>query len=281
MAGTVRKILIVTPLRGDLSASYLNTLFRVMGWRVPGVSFGYAFIGATSVQWARDEGVQMARDKECDEIIFWDKDLEPSLWDWQRIVQHDSLDIVCSLYAKREPLTTWHATFVEGKEADADGVTEVHQAAVGFCKIKMSVFDKLRAKYPERAYTINNAGMEPRVLHEYFPMERVGPNTAEGKLNRIKEICEPAIKLGLSVFEKEAASRWWKISNIVFEDDFSKTAMHGEDYGFCRLAREVGIPIHLDIKLVIPHTGECQFPIPTQMLEQMAAEEWRNAEISK
>lgn len=273
----MRKILIATPLRGDLPAAYLNTLFRVMGSRTPGISFGYAFIGATSVQWARDEAVQMARDKQCTEIIFWDKDLEPSIEHWQRLVSHETQEIVCSLYAKRDPLTHWHATFIDGKEPDMNGIVEVHQAAVGFSKIKMSAFDNLRTAYPDRAYTINNAGMPPQKLHEYFPMERVGFNTDSGKIQRIKALLKP----GAVIPDHITNFLISEIVSVLQDSDYSSNQMHGEDYSFCRLARAAGIPIHVDTQLIIPHTGECRFPIPTALLEEMAKEEWRKEVVSQ
>ncbi len=262
----MRKILLATPLRGELSATYLNILFSVMGRRFAGVSMGHAMIGATAVQWARDEAVQMARDKGCTEIIFWDKDLEPQPEHWERMIANTTHDVLCSLYAKRDPMTHWHATFIEEKGVGEDGIAEVFQSAIGFSRIKMSVFDRLRDKYPERQYTVNNAGDAPLKLFEYFPMERVGPNTAEGKLARIREIVETIATEELTPYE---------ILKVLDDTDYSQNAMHGEDYGFCRLCRRAGIPIHLDTKMLVQHNGECRFPLPTEQLRDMLKEEWR------
>lgn len=266
----MRKILICTPLRGDLPATYLNTLFRVMMSRVPGISLAYAFIGGAAVQWARDEAVQMARDRNCTELIFWDKDLEPTAEDWVRLLSHEKHDLVCALYAKRDVLTYWHATFQDDKEPDINGICQVFQSAIGFSKIKMSVFDKILANTPERVYTINNAGDPPRKLHEYFPMERVGPNTAAGKLARIDKLLDGS--RGVDILYDD-------IIGIIEDSNYTANAMQGEDYSFCRLATQAGVPILLDTQLMVAHNGDCRFPIRTEILEAALAEEWRKTAL--
>jgi hypothetical protein len=266
----MRKILICTPLRGGLSATYLDMAIKLILSRIPNVSIALSTIGVPAVQWARDECVQMARDRGCGEIVFWDADIEPTPEDWVRLLSNDTTEILCGLYAKRGIPTHWHATFMDGKEPDANGLCEVFQCAIGFSKIRMTAFDKMRDRSPERAYIVHHADETNRRLHEYFPMERFGPNTAAGKLKRIK-----------SLFEEEGYQSYDPLNDTILEiltdSDYSTNQMHGEDYSFCRLAKEAGIPITLDTRLIVGHRGECVFPVATEVLEKELAAEWRKS----
>jgi len=50
-----------------------------------------------------------------------------------------------------------------------------------------------------------------------------------------------------------------------------------EDYGFCRLCAESGIPVYVDTKLIVQHEASIKLPIPDEQLKKMLAEAWRRA----
>lgn len=264
-----RRILIATPLKGEIPPEYFKLLFDTLHSRIPECAFGYTFIGGTSIQWARDEAAFYA--SKYDEILWLDKDLTPTPAQVARLCSFNE-DVVCSMYPKRDPKTVWHVTGMQGEEPRADGLMRVTQSAIGFSKIKTSVFAKLREESPERAYTLANGGEEPRRMHELFPMGIVGKNTAAGKLKRIREAIESSPTVSA---QDNRLISYDLIASIMNDSDYSDNQMLGEDYYFCRLCREAGIPIYVDTQSIIPHTGEIQFPIATELLAEMMAEEWR------
>jgi len=256
----MRKILVATPLKGEIPPEYMRTLIALLGAKLPDTKFIYAFLGGCTVQWARDELVQTAIRNGCTEVLFWDKDLEPTLEHGLRLLSHD-VDVVCGLYSKRHLNTHWH---VHGdpssKESRADGLMKVLKVAIGFSKIKISVFAKLARHYPERVYWKHDGGEEPVTLHEFFPMGIVGPNSYRGKLERIRTAARG----------DDAGSALTVIST---------NQIRGEDFYFRELCEEAGIPLYLDPNLIIPHDGNIRFPIPTPQLLAMINEPWRADEL--
>lgn len=267
----MRKILIATPLKGDLPPEYIRTLISILSAKLPDTKFIYAFLGGTTVQWARDELVSVAVKYQCTHILFWDKDLEADLQHALRLMSHD-VDVVSALYTKRHLSTVFH---VHGDpkyqdEQRADGLMRVLKVAIGFSLIKVSVFERMRAFFPERIYYKCDAGEEPVILHEFFPMGIIGKNSNDGKLRRIREVMRTA---GNPVDASE------DIDEILKDTDYSENQIRGEDFYFCELALEAGIELYVDPTLIIPHKGEVTFPIPTKQLNDMVREPWRQDEV--
>lgn len=271
----MRKILIATPLKGDVPPEYFNFLFRLLAQKIPDCKFLYSFIGGTTVQWARDECVAIARAQGCNEILWLDKDLEPTVEQALRLLSHDE-PIVCSLYSKRHLNTHWHVHGKQGAPERADDLMQVIKCAIGFSKMKMEAFDSLRSKFPERQYWKHDGGEEPMNLHEYFPMGIVGSNSSEGKLRRIRSAFP---KGSIAGSDAEAFGFLASLKEILNDIDYSGNQIRGEDFYFCDMCVEAGVPIYVDSQLIIPHSGEIQFPIPTQQLMTMLKEPWRADEV--
>jgi hypothetical protein len=267
----MRKILIATPLKGEIPPEYVRTLISILSSKVPDTKFIYAFLGGTTVQWARDELVSVAVKYQCTHILFWDKDLEAGLEHALRLMSHD-VDAVSALYTKRHLSTVFH---VHGDpkyqdEQRADGLMRVLKVAIGFSLIKVSVFERMRAFFPERIYYKCDAGEEPVILHEFFPMGIIGKNSNDGKLRRIRAVFEPK-DVPVDVVSAVQA--------ILKDTDYSENQIRGEDFYFCELALEAGIELYVDPALIIPHKGEVTFPIPTKQLNDMVREPWRQDEV--
>ncbi len=265
---TMRKILIATPLKGEVPPEYMRTLIALLMAKIPDTKFVYAFLGGCTVQWARDELALTAIKSDCTDLIFWDKDLEPTYDQLLRLISHDE-DIVCGLYSKRHLNTHWH---VHGdpnnKEERPDGLIRVVKVAIGFSKIKVSALQRLKAFFPERQYWKHDGGEEPISLHEFFPMGVVGKNSNDGKLRRIK-----------AVVTANQPDAYEQIKSVVAETDYSENQIRGEDFYFCELCQEAGIKMYLDTHLIIPHDGNVRFPIPTPHLIRMLNEPWRADEL--
>lgn len=264
------RVLIVTPLKGGISANFSNTLTNLLTSTVPGFYFGHQFIMGNCVMGARDWAAFYMEKDKWDGLIFWDSDLLPTPADFVRLLSH-GLDFVCGAYCKREVETNWHF-FPVTPETDIleSGLWQMKQAAIGFSYISKAVFDKIRARHPECAYYNQEQGVDKVSLHQFFPWQIVGPNSDLGKIERIKEYLRGQMERA-----HNSAEMLTEISRILDDTDYSQNFMQGEDYGFCRLAREVDVPIWLDTKLVVPHRGECDFPIAHEDVVRMTTEPWR------
>lgn len=268
----MRQILIATPLKGDLPEEYFTAWVGLMARQLQNVKLGYSFISGTAIHSARDELVGYARRLNYDEIVFWDKDIPATGETFARLLSHD-VPIVCCAYSKRKKKTAWHFKMIPGEEPNAAGLLKVENCAIGYSKIKISVFEEIERRTPDRAYLMHESEDEtPRNLHQFFPHELRGPNTPEARLESIIAILEEAKGPYIHPEGLWAAIR---------SHHDTPSRMHGEDYSFCRIAREAGFDILLDTQMLMKHTGTCAFPIPTAELESMLQEPWRADELSK
>lgn len=268
----MRKILIATPLRGDLPPEYIRTLVSLLSAKLPETKFIYAFLGGCTVQWARDELAELAIKHGCTHVLFWDKDLEPTPEQAVKLLSHD-VDVVAALYTKRHVNTHWHV-FGDPRFKDderKDGLMRVMKVAIGFSLIKTSVFAKLKAHFPERQYYKRDGGEEPTTLHEYFPMGIVGNNSIDGKFRQIRSLIANTSKTDTEIRAE--------VYDIINAKDYSENQIRGEDFYFCELCLEAGVELYIDPTLMIPHNGEVRYPIPTPLLLQMLEEPWRQDEI--
>lgn len=274
------KVLVATPLKGDISPRYFRTALEVLGPENPHYHFTHVFMAGTCVFGARDQLACMAIEQGMDILLFWDADLRPTIPHFARLLalvqEHD---FVCMPYSKREHMTHWHFFPIKDADIRPDGLWEVEQAAIGFSAIKVERLKEIQAKYPERGYWNKEQGVDAKRFYQFFPWEVRGPNTAEGKIERIQKAL---VQLHQNTEDGENDERFSdlnvfseEIEMIINDSDFSQNKMIGEDYGFCRIYRSLGRKIWIDAKMVVTHTGECDFPIPSQDLVTMVGEEWR------
>lgn len=270
------RVLIGTPLKGEVTPAYAKTLVEMMSGELPGVEFGHLFMSGTCVFGARDRLAYEAEKGGFNKLIFWDADLKPTPADFVRLLSHDE-EFVCGAYGKREAQTHWHFfPFTEQEEILPSGLWRMNQAAIGFSVIDLAVFQRIRARYPEQTYKNKEQGADLIQLYQYFPWQIVGPNTPREKLARLKILLDGKLQHAFNATEMLR-----QIMEVVDGEDFSTNLMQGEDYGFCRLARETGTRIWLDSKLVIPHSGLCDFPIAHDDLIRMTTEPWRQEHWAK
>ncbi len=264
-----RRVLLCSPIQGLVSTAYMKFVLDVMTTQSPDIEFLYSTVEGGAVSTARTHLAHFAMEHECTELVFMDRDLKPELHQLGRLLSHD-VDIVCAQYAMRGLPTKFHGQELKGETVnEKTALQKMTFAPIGFAKIKTAVFYKLKEVFPEREHCYEELTSKHIGNHEFFPTGLVGPNTPEGKLDRIKGI--------LARRETPFMADLEDIFNVVKDSDYSDSHYYGEDYYFCLLAKKAGFDINLDTALIIPHAGEITFPIMNQDLNAMAKEEWRQA----
>ena len=256
-----KRILIGTPLKGEIPKSYFRTSLVLASAQIPNVKLDWVLLDGPAVQIARNEIAAYAIENNFDELIFWDKDVlaqrngtdvtDSAL---MRLIGHD-VDIVTSVYAARSLDTHWHISPLPGEEPNEEGLQKVERASIGFSKIKVSVLKKIAADNPDRVAMLIDPNRAPRSIPELFPMELTGRNTPAYRLKEIKNA----------------------LAECKSDDP---NAFLSEDYGFCKLARESGFDILMDSLMILGHETKVTVPIETPKLMEMLSEPWRKEELA-
>lgn len=261
----MRKILIATPVRGNLPPRYVETLMLLGASMPPDTQLGFSFVDGAPVNLARNQLVAYAVAEGFDEMIFIDADLLPTLPQYLRLLSHTELDFVVGLYPRRKFITQFHVHAIEGELPDANGMQRVRRASIGFSKIKVAAIRKIMADHPHLAATFNETGEPPKKVFNLFSFEIRGRNTAAGKLEQIIEFIDSQWTYCADPMES------LRHIEVMIKDssfkDYSDNALFGEDFGFCELAFESGISIHVDTGLLVQHSGEVTLPVSTADIE--------------
>jgi len=274
---TPKKILIATPLKGQIPTSYFQNSLKLAVEHLPGIKLDWCLLEGPAVHQARNELVAHARRNQFDELVFWDKDLlceqegkDVTSGAMIRLLSHN-VDMVCGIYGTRSLKTHWHGHLIADEKPDQDGLQKVSRSALGFSKIKMSVFKRIEERNPWRKGVLVDPNHPPHAMTEFFPMGLKGPDTPEARLNSILEALEQPAKS-----PEIMVQRIQRLATIPYDQP---NVFVSEDYWFCDLARSAGIDIHLDTNLVLSHLGTIAFPIETPELLEILSEPWRKDEI--
>jgi hypothetical protein len=281
----MQRILIASPVRGGVSPNYIKSLFSIMlskqnkllGGPFAPYEVDWAMTSGTSVAMARDELADMAIRRKFDRLVFWDIDLGSAdaamtVSMFYRLISHD-VDIVAGQYVGHNFLSQFHGATVENAELRPDGLMEMAQIPLGFSAIKVSALLKIKEKLPHFTYMLKETCMKEAKpdMFEFFPNGVVGPNSADGKLARIRD----SIKKWES---KEIRTNEELLNRIIFtvdDKDYSTNIMLGEDFYFCKLARDSGLKLHIDNNLIVPHDTGVKLPVKNQDILQALVEPWR------
>ncbi len=138
-----KRILIGTPLKGDIPKSYFRTSLQMVTAEIPDVKLDWILLDGPAVQIARNEIAHYAVEQKFDELIFWDKDVlaqrngeDVTASALMRLIGHDR-DIVTAVYSSRSLNTHWHVHPIKGEEPDEAGLQRVERASIGFSKINL------------------------------------------------------------------------------------------------------------------------------------------------
>lgn len=273
----MRKIFVSYPVKGQFSVQQTRNMIDISRTRFPDCELKLRILEGVPINQARSELVQNAYDEGCSEIVMIDADLGVGPKELGRILSHDE-DVVCALYCHRSLNCLWHVQPTNPpSEERPDGLLRVKQSAVGFSKIKLSVFDKLKVANPDRVGQLTERTGGNRLVWEFFPFELVGLNTPSSRLKEIIGLCENWHTK--SSFDSpdlvESVLRAAKTHYLA--DNYHVS----EDFNFCRLCSESGIPIFTDTQLIVQHKTEVDLPIPTAHLAELMREGWRQAELDQ
>lgn len=239
--------MLATPVKGGVEIPYLGGLVGTLK-HLHDADYVPAVCAATYVNVGRNDLVEQARREGCAEIIFIDSDMGWTDGDLLRLRSH-AVDIVAGCYPKRKaggPHWTFHPK--PGEKPNENGLIECNSVPAGFLRVKMKVFDQIQALTPRSLFKDHG---RDGVRCEFFPIGLVGPGTAEGRLRAILRRLSEDGCLGLGKSELMA---------IIGRNDLPDSVLEGEDYGFCRLAREVGFKIWADTAISLRHYGEIGYP---------------------
>jgi len=272
-----KRILIGTPLKGDIPKSYFRTSLQMATAQVPDVKLDWILLDGPAVQIARNEIAHYAVEQKFDELIFWDKDVlamrngeDVTGSALMRLISHDR-DIVTAVYSSRSLETHWHVHPIKGEEPDESGLQRVERASIGFCKIKVPVFKKIALANIDRAAMLVDPNKSPKLVPELFPMELRGRNTPQYRLQQIWA--------AMSEVKNDDALRARIERELTIRYDEPNSYI-SEDFGFCDLARAAGYDIWMDTLMVLGHQASVTVPIESGKLLEMLSEPWRKEELA-
>jgi len=280
----MKKILVFSPVRGCVPVNYMRGIIALLNSSLckgpnPEYHFECAWTSGTSVAMARCEGADLFMRRGDDELISWDIDLgipDPQILVsmFARLLSHD-VDIVGGAYVGHNFNSQWHgaATSPDAKMNER-GLLPMAQIPLGFSKVKRRVFEKIKKDNPHLEYVFRETQMEQAKpnMFEFYPNGVVGPNTGQGKVERIKEVLKD-----YKTCAANFADYLDRIHAIVHDNDYSKNVLMGEDFYFCKLARDSGFELFIDNNLLVPHKSEVLLPVKNQDLLKELLQEWRLA----
>lgn len=274
----MKKILLASPIRGGVSSHYVSCLMAAIlaNWQGR-YSIKWAATSGTSVALARDELADVFKRQNFDRLVFWDVDLVPEvptvfLSMLERLLSHD-VDIVAAQYVGHKFPGAFHGAVADdGAVPRADGLLPMAQIPLGFSAITKEAFAKIEAAHPYLRYQFRQTedkATRPNMF-EFFPTGIDGPCSGQGKVNRIRDV--------LKNYGKHAAnfSEYLEQIHVIVNDDrYESNILLGEDYFFCKLARDAGIPLYIDNNVIVPHLSHIRLPVANSALLASLGEEWR------
>lgn len=289
----MKKVLIASPVRGGCSPIYIKTLMAILFSKINRTAaqpdapyeFQWAATSGTSVAMARDELAHMAITCGFDKLVFWDIDLgaadsKVTVSMLARLLSHD-VPVVGAQYVGHNFSAQFHGAISENSQLRTDGLLEMAQIPLGFSVIDVKgALLKIKEAHPQRLYNVKQTQdiiVKPG-LFEFFPNGVVGPCSDAGKMERIKDALKRHnLENPLGDMERFGL----EVKTIVKDEDFQSTYMLGEDFYFCKLAREAGVPLYIDNNVIIPHDTNVRLPVTNELLLKALMEEWRWGDKTK
>lgn len=249
----MKKLLLASPLKLGARPTYLGALADTCQRGVPGWQIDSTFMSGPCAAFCRNELAHFAVSQNYDRILFVDEDL---VWSHEHVVSvlsHD-VPIVGGRYCvKQGGEPKWLYRPLVNTPLEEGGLIECEYLATGFMSISWEALRTIADNFPDRHFTRREDSEEliaPRF--EWFPQEIVGDGSPGSRLERVEEILEWA--------DGDAVTAVRAIRDAVERPHAPGTLM-GEDYNFCRLAREAGLSVFVDHALLLPHIGEASYPM--------------------
>ena len=272
-----RKILLATPVKGFTSPRYTLDLVRAMTTKIDGVTFDLSLLDGPAIQFARNIQAHELLRSRNDEIVFIDADVPFAREHLVRLCSHVE-PVVLGLYAARSLDTVWTTVGIKGEEPNGRGLMKVGQASLGFSKITREALEHIAKDNPDRRGLMASAGEKAVMMQDFFPMGLSGPNSADTRLGHLKALLKALADSGVTIESmpvEDLRTHLRNMERLVSIQYPEMNLFRGEDYYFCRLARQAGIDVLLDTKLILGHEDLVSLPIPTEQLKKMIEEPWR------
>lgn len=274
-----RKIMLACPTKGTTTPRFTSDVVQALTKGVSGVVFDLSLLDGPAIQFARNILVHQFLRSRNDALFFLDADVPFNADNVARLLSHDE-PIVCGLYAARSLDTVWTTVGIKGEEANADGLLKVSEASLGFSKITREAFVHIAKDNPDRRGLMASPGSPATLMQDFFPMGLCGPNCADTRLGHMKALLKTIADTGMTpdtLPVEDLRTHLKNLERLLLNQYPEMNVFRGEDYYFCRLARQAGIDVLLDTKLILGHDEVVTLPIPTEQLQKMLEEPWRKA----
>jgi hypothetical protein len=218
-------------------------------------------IGDSLVSRARNRIVADFLKSDCTHLLFLDCDLQFNPKQVKQLLGHgEHCPIVCALYPKKQVELAWVMNIFTGVQTpDQNGLLPVKCAGTGAMLIRRDVIQKMQEAYPSLRYDEDAGG-------------------AGSKYDLFKVGTWPCAEIPRLEFPQKPVDSQFDLpkeipAQLVKMRDESRYL--SEDWFFCYLAWNLGIPTFIDTRNVFRHWDGCTSypvgPIPTENLPAPAA----------
>lgn len=259
---TKKRILIACPAKGGIGGHWFEQHAALMNLNHPDYSFEFAIeTGHGGINLARNIIAEKAIADDVWKVVQIDADMRWMAADVVRLVSVPEPIVYAPYVAKKPGPVRWLVVKTPGADIDERGLLQCDFVGTGAISCEVAALKAMADLYPERRFVYeDDATGKQKTMTELFPMGLVGPNTPEGRLERINAVVngnegDPAICMGL-------------IEDIVKYIHPGESRLLGEDYHFCHLARKAGFKLWCDVKHAIGHIGDAVYPIGAEQLSQ-------------
>lgn len=188
---------------------------------------------------------------DCTEILFIDSDLIFSAEQIERIVLHEE-DVVGGAYLlKTEGFPRTCSNPKPGvTQPREDGLMEVAYVGTGFLRVRRHVFERMiEAFWKDMVYMTDDG--QHQIQYDFWGMGVYEYD--ESKHQYDEKVLESIMKQGYPIDKAKFIMRRRWLS---------------EDWCFCQRCADLGIPVYLDMRVTLGHSGHAVYPLQSQ-IEQL------------
>lgn len=268
----MKRLLIASPAKGGVPLMYVAAKEELMRHPLPGWDTYWAVEANNSaLNISRDILANAAIGHNFDRVIFQDTDHPLRREHYERILSHDHVDvpIVSGLYAvKRSGKPFLLGIRQKGAQMRPDCLLAADFLPTGFLSVSVDALKTMVAFHKDREVYVQDHTLLPpgprranTTMGDLFPIGPQGPRTPQARLKKIRKAMEIVLARGVSRMTKPEMLAALQGVQDVLTAEGEPGYLMGEDYSFSWLARQAGIACFLDLKCLVPHRGEIDFPI--------------------
>jgi len=252
------KVFVALPIYGGVFPAFFSSVMRLIQASPIQCEF-FPLVGDSLVSRARNNLVYEFLKTDCTHLLFLDCDLQFNPWQIKRLLDHNA-PIVGGLYPKKQNELAWVMNcFDKVKEPDANGLLPVKCIGTGAMMIRRDVIQTMQDAYPMLRYDAD------------------GGDKSASRWDLFKVGVWPCLEVPRQSFPQRPIGKDYELpetieSQLVKMRDESRHL--SEDWFFCYLAWNLGIPTFADLRNVFHHWDGCTRyptgPIPGENLPSPA-----------